>query len=299
MQFCSNQSMKKISNAYKKKERGAMSLSIISTVPTESELKSYRIIAEVAAANPHWKKQGGSGSIESVVANLLSIMLLARELGLSPIQAISGGINNVNGKFEISARNMNLLIRKFGHTLKVKNSTNEICTIYGKRKDTGEEMEVSYHIEEAKRSGLVKPNSAWEKVPSDMLFARVISRLARRLFADCIGGCYIEGELDEAINGKPVKPDQLEDVTALKDEIEIKAPEPAPVLFDLPESVNPEAVQAFISQSAEKSKKPVDDVVRAANQNPTGFLSAYYKWWEPQAKPVILEGSIFDEECAN
>jgi len=71
--------------------------------------------------------------------------------------------------------------------------------MYGKRKDTGEEMEVTYHIEEAARAGLIKDFSAWKSVPQDMLFARCISRLARRLFADCIGGCYVEGELQETI----------------------------------------------------------------------------------------------------
>ncbi len=130
-----------------------MSLATFASLPTTAELQSYKIIAEVASNNPHWRKVGGNGTPETIVATILSVMLLARELGISPIQAISGGINNIQGKFEISARLMNQLIRRHGHKVEVSLLSDEVCKIWGKRKDTLEEMEVNYHIEEARRSG--------------------------------------------------------------------------------------------------------------------------------------------------
>ncbi len=163
-----------------------------SSVPTPEELDSYKIMATVAASNPYWRKVGGNGNKEEVVATIFSIMLMARELGLKPFSAISGLIQNIQGKFEISARGMNQLIRIHGHRLQVVEWDQNICTVFAKRKDTGEETQQSYHIEEARMAGLIKAGGGWVKNPKDMLWARCISRIARSIFADCIGGCYVE-----------------------------------------------------------------------------------------------------------
>lgn len=258
-----------------------MSVALMGTIPNECEIKSYQVIAEVASNNPHWRKVGGEGNKEAVISTILSIMLLARELGIPPIQAISGGINNIKGKFELSARAMNQLIRKYGHTLKVIHIDDHICTLYGKRKDTGEECEVSYHIEEAIRSGLVKPDSAWKKTPSDMLFARCLSRLARRLFADCIGGCYIEGELQESVQNKIVKPEDLEDVTCLKHEIEIIPPIQN---LEFPAHIDSKQIDKFIEESAKQCKTTVEAVRQRASKNMVGFITSFEKWYDKTLK---------------
>lgn len=255
-----------------------MTLALISTVPTPAEVQSYKMIAEVTANNPHWKKLGGGGSQESVVATILSIMLLARELGISPIQAISGGINNINGKFEISARLMNQLIRRHGHKISIRMSTDSICIIWSQRKDTGEEHEEKYTIEEAVRSGLVRDGSPWKKVPTDMLFARCISRMARRLYADCIGGCYIEGELQESINGHITPLEAVADIQQLKNEIEIK-PQTI-ILLNLPDDVDEDEVNIFLEESAATSKIGVEGVKKKAVANMDGFLKAFHTWHE-------------------
>lgn len=264
-----------------------MSNPLISSVPTPLELQSFKIIAEVAASNPHWRKVGGNGDTQTIVATILSVMLLARELGISPIQAISGGINNIQGKFEISARLMNQLIRKHGHQLKIKSSTNEICIIWSKRKDTGEEHEERYHIDEANRSGLLKDGSAWKKVPSDMLFARCISRMARRLYADCIGGCYVEGELKETIQGKPVAADDIKDVGELKGEFEVKPEEP--IVLALPDHISQKDCDAFVKEICEKSKEgkmTAESVKKAASSRLPEFVKALEEW---KKKNTLLE----------
>lgn len=244
-------------------------------IPTEAELKSYQIIAKVASANPHWRKLGGNGGEETVVATILSVMLLARELGISPIQSISGGINNILGKFEISARIMNQLIRKHGHKLNVKMHTHEVCVIWGKRRDTGEEMEVRYHIEEAARAGLIKDGGGWRKCPEDMLFARAISRLARRLFPDCIGGCYVEGELQETMLKQPI--DSV-DVPRLEEvNVEIKETS-TEMLLDIPNDISNETVEKFIHESSMTSGKTRDYVIKSANHRPQAFIDALRAW---------------------
>lgn len=249
-----------------------MSLITFTSLPTETELKSYQIVATIASNNPHWRKLGGNGKPEEIVATILSVMLLARELGFSPMQAVSGGINNIQGKFEISARLMNQAIRARGHKMQQKALTDEICTLWGKRKDTGEEMEVIYHIEEARRSGLVRDGSPWKKTPQDMLFARCISRLARRLFPDCIGSCYIEGELQETVQGKIIDPIEV----PKKEEFDLVV-EPV-IKLELPENVIVERVDAFIQETADQTKKSFVEIKKRAASNLDAFLSKFKEW---------------------
>lgn len=253
----------------------------VATLPTESELNSYKIIAKVAASNQHWRKLGGNGDDESIIATILSVMLLARELGLPPMQSIAGGINNIQGKFEISARIMNQLIRKHGHILKVKTQNNHICTIWGKRRDTGEEIEVSYHIDEARTAGLIKPGGGWVKCPQDMLFARCISRLARRLTPDCIGGCYVEGELQETILKQTVEAPEVPVLEKYKEKEE-------EIVLQLPENVDSSRVDLFLQESTMGGKYTIESLRKRASDRMESFLKEYQKWEDKQKKQEAI-----------
>ena len=91
---------------------------------------------------------------------------------------------------------MNQLIRAAGHSIKKDPKSDEsICILHGKRGDNGDDWMASFSMAEAKRACLVTPSNVWSKYPSDMLFARALSRLARQLFPDVIKGCYTEGEI--------------------------------------------------------------------------------------------------------
>src|SRR4029077_17919561 len=89
-----------------------------------------------------------------------------------------------------------------GHTLSYPEATALKCAVYGKRRDTGEAMTVTWTIEQAKRAGLVRDGSGWMKYPEDMLVARATGTIGRRLFEDVILGLYapeeMGGEPDEA-----------------------------------------------------------------------------------------------------
>jgi hypothetical protein len=58
-------------------------------------------------------------------------------------------------------------------------------------------MQASFTIEDARAAGLAN-RDVWKAYTEDMLFSRALSRLARRLFSDCIQNCYIEGEIRDA-----------------------------------------------------------------------------------------------------
>lgn len=159
--------------------------------PTEHELAVFHTMSKYAVTSKLYKGIGDESGV-------MMIMLAARELGLPPIQCLNGGLNIINGKVEISARMMNALIRKYGHSIKIVESTENACKLVGTRVDNGDQAEASYTLAEAKQAGLVKPGGGWTKNPKDMCFARALSRLARQLFADVIGTGYIEGEISQA-----------------------------------------------------------------------------------------------------
>jgi hypothetical protein len=156
--------------------------------PSEHEMMVFQTMAKAAVDSKMYRGIGDQ-------AGVMMIMLSARELGIPPCQALNGGINIINGKSEISARMMSALIRKAGHEIKIKESSETSCTLIGKRNDTKETEESTFTFAEAQKAGLVKPNGGWVKHPKDMCFARALSRLARQLFSDVIGIGYVEGEI--------------------------------------------------------------------------------------------------------
>lgn len=176
-------------------------------IPSSHEMMVYNAMAEQAVTS---KMYNGVGS----QAGVLMIMLAARELGVPAMQALNGGLNIIQGKVEISARMMNALIRKAGHRIKVKELSENGCTLEGFRSDTGESQISSFTMAEAQKAGLVKAGGGWTKWPKDMCYARALSRLARQLFPDVIGIGYVEGEIKateaEVVSSIEIPPEQTE-----------------------------------------------------------------------------------------
>ena len=162
---------------------------IQSNFPSQIELQSVALIARTAHASGLYNGVGGE-------AKIMMILLAAKELGVGPCQALNGGIWSIQGKVEISARLMNGLIRRAGHSIKVVRSDDTCCTLLGTRSD-GDFFEASFTMTDAEKAGLANGN-VWKKYPADMLYNRCMSRLARRLFSDVISECYVEGEISEA-----------------------------------------------------------------------------------------------------
>ena len=167
-----------------------------SLVPSEHEMMVFHTMAEQAVSSKMYKGIGEK-------AGVMMIMLSARELGIPAMQALNGGLNIINGKVEISARMMGALIRKSGHQIQVKESSDTHCLLIGKRCDTGESQSSSFTIAEAQKAGLIKAGGGWTKWPKDMCYARALSRLARQLFSDVIGIGYVEGEISQMNEIKP------------------------------------------------------------------------------------------------
>ena len=153
---------------------------------------------------PHYRKMGD--------ASLMAIVEKAKALGISPFDALNGGLYAVQGRIEMSAAMMNSLIRARGHSITKDSKSDEtICILHGKRADTGDTWRESFSLEDAKLAGLLG-KGPWKQYPKDMLFSRALSRLARQLFSDVIAGCYIEGELKDS-SLKRTDSGYLEDAT--------------------------------------------------------------------------------------
>lgn len=124
----------------------------------------------------------------------MAIMLKGYELGLS-LTASFEFIQVVEGRPAISPRGALALILNSPVCAGVK-ITEEPgkCTVWMKR-NNGFEYTVTWTIEDAKRAGVVKPGSGWEKYEANMLRWRAVGFCADVVFPDVIGGMKRTDEL--------------------------------------------------------------------------------------------------------
>jgi hypothetical protein len=174
----------------------------ISLIPNKEDFTTLEAIAQHAAESKFFNNLGGKPGI-------FLIALYAREMGVSPMTAVFGGFVSIQGKITMSAELMNSLIRRAGHKMHIQKCDATECVIAGERADTKETATVSFTIDEARKAGLVKAGGAWDKYAADMLFARCLSRLRRRLFPDVATRAYVEGEIEEE------KPKPIEKATVI------------------------------------------------------------------------------------
>lgn len=164
------------------------------------DLDATKKLCQSLLQTPHYSKLGADG--------VFAVIETAKSLNVDPRQALGGGLYYVKGKVEMSARLMNALIRAKKHSItRDKRSDETICILHGKRADNGDTWTESFSWEEAQRAGLTG-NATWKNYTRDMLFARALSRLARQLFPDVIGNCYVEGELSYM----PEEPEYVEPI---------------------------------------------------------------------------------------
>lgn len=164
-------------------ERGNIAL-----LPSQEEINVITTMAQMAADSRHYQTMGG-------LPGLMAVMLYAREVGVPPMTAISGGFHVIQGRVEMAPQLMLLKIRQMGHRVDVIETTAEKCTIKGTRTDNGQELTVSFTIDDARRAGLYKKDGNWDKWPDVMCFWRSVGKLARMLFTDVIHLAYVEGEV--------------------------------------------------------------------------------------------------------
>ena len=150
---------------------------------------TWEMIERIAPAM-HQARLFGVSSPQQAMA----IMLKGYELGLS-LTASFEFIQVVEGRPAISPRGALALILNSPVCAGVK-VTEEPgkCTVWMKR-SSGFEYTVTWTIEDAKRAGVVKSGSGWEKYEANMLRWRAIGFCADVVFPDVIGGMKRTDEL--------------------------------------------------------------------------------------------------------
>lgn len=236
-----------------------------SYIPAESEFQILQTVARTAAASGLY---GGIGNEQKI----FMVLLAARELGVPPMQAMNGGIWNIQGKIEISARLMSAMIRRAGHSMVVKHCDANKCVIEGKRADNGDTFTAQFSIEDAAKAGLAN-RGPWKTYAEDMLYARAMSRMARRLFPDIIGTAYVEGEIRDS----KVEMVQAEVHAETKQESE----EVADLLIvEFAKSFSdelPEQIGKYLKKYAEHYKKTIAETISDYDENEK-FLRDFQKW---------------------
>ena len=79
----------------------------------------------------------------------------------------------------------------------------DICEIEFEWK--GQKVVWRWTIEDARRAGLVRPNSGWQKYPKDMLFARCVSSALRKICPELFHGLYTPEEMQSVAEGRVVE----------------------------------------------------------------------------------------------
>jgi hypothetical protein len=130
-------------------------------------------------------------------------ILRGQELGLAPTIAL-GGIWFSRGKLICDAGTTALLLSMAGYEIESTENTPTTCSMRMIRVGKPVSPLVTFTMDEARKAGLVKGGGAWESWPQDMLWARCLTRLARRYAPHIFGGSvYAPGEIDDLPEAQP------------------------------------------------------------------------------------------------
>lgn len=159
-------------------------------------------------------------SMRGKLPAILACVAMGRALGLPDMVAING-INVIQGRATLAAETMGAIARAHGHSI-TGEVDDEKAIVHGKRDDNGDEMTATFTLAMAEKAGLMS-NPAWKKHPDDMMWARAVSKLCRRLFPDCFAGATYSPE-DLIIEDGPTADELMDEVAdtlaaSLEDEL--------------------------------------------------------------------------------
>lgn len=124
--------------------------------------------------------------------NVLLAVEFGRSLGLDPITAINM-THVVQGRPTASAQLVGALVRRAGHTLRIRgNEQSATCKII--RSDDPEfTFEATWTMDRAKQAGVLS-NPVWKSYPANMLKARAITECARDACPEVLAGISYTSE---------------------------------------------------------------------------------------------------------
>lgn len=158
-------------------------------------------------------------------------MFYGREVGLPPMTSLTQ-THVIEGTPSISAEAMRALVFAAGHEIVVRESSAARCRLAGRRRGWEEWSTVTWTIEDARKAGLLKLKSGWEKYPRAMLKARATAELCRDVFPDVIHGFRAFEEVTDAL-----APDVLADETPPTNTVQRKPRKPRGTVVEVAPSM--------------------------------------------------------------
>lgn len=151
-------------------------------------LTVYERMNELSTAATALHQSGFFSDVKTQAQAMVKVMAGA-EIGLPPFASMSG-IHIVQGKPVLGANLIATLVKNDPrYDYRIKQATGEACVItwYENGKASGES---AFTMAEAQAAGLTGKQT-WKAYPSDMLFARALTRGARRYAPGIFGGAPI------------------------------------------------------------------------------------------------------------
>lgn len=137
-------------------------------------------------------------SMRGNIGAVLACVARGRAMGIPDMVALNG-IAIIEGKATLSAELMVAIVREHGHSITGDVSATS-AVVRGRRRDNGDEMTAEFTTAMAEAAGLLG-KSNWRRHPDDMMWARAVSKLCRRLFADCFaGGTYTPEDIADHVD---------------------------------------------------------------------------------------------------
>lgn len=129
------------------------------------------------------------------VGDATAMILSGDEVGLTPVQSLRS-IYIVHGTPALNARAMAALVLAHGHDFWVVEESPTKVVVGGRRRGSDHEQTVTWTMDRARKAGYTS-NPQYESKPQEMLYARAVSELARRLAPDALAGmAYSVEELE-------------------------------------------------------------------------------------------------------
>ncbi len=171
-----------------------MTTTALATRQQSMTIETWNLISALAPA-AHASRLFGVASPEQA----MMIMAKGHELGM-PITAAFELIQVIQGRPTLSPRGALALVQASGllEEMDIKEATGT-CTVTMTRRG-GISYALSWTLEDAKKAGIIKPDSAWQSYPANMLRWRCIGFVIDVLFSDVTGGLKRADEFGAAID---------------------------------------------------------------------------------------------------
>jgi len=170
------------------------------------DIAGYNTLMQVSsmlANSPMFKGSGGA-------AGIFATVLYGHEHGIQPMTALSV-IHVIQGNFGFSAQFIQAKLERSGVIIDVVDSDENVCHL----KFSGRKGKVDYisefTMDDAKQAGFAGKDN-YKKSPKDMLYARALTRGARRYSPAAILGMYDYAEIE--VMGPKDKPASIGTLSA-------------------------------------------------------------------------------------